>query len=147
MKLSTKLRYGVRGMLDLAKQDGKGTVLLKDIAARQSISESYLANIFGPLVGAKLVVSKRGCRGGFNLGRKASKIKLSEIAAVIDGPISLVDCISKAESCKKISSCAVRVVWARMEKALNEVLESITLQELVRIDADKTGKLAKMYHI
>ena len=147
MKLSTKVRYGVRAMLDLAKQDDKVPVLLRDIAKRQNISASYLANIFSALVSSGLVVSKRGSRGGFNLGRKASKIKLSEIASVIDGPISLVDCVTGPDDCMKSSSCAVRVVWARMERALKQVLESITLQELVKIDADKTGKLARMYHV
>lgn len=134
-------------MLDLAKQSGDGPVLLRDIAKRQSISESYLANIFGQLAGARLIVSKRGRFGGFSLARKAAEISLSEIAAAIDGPISLVDCVSDEAICGQSSGCAARSVWTRMEKALNDVLESTTLEELVRIDADRTGKLAKMYHI
>ncbi len=147
MKLSTKIRYGLRAMLDIAKRDAEGTVLLRDVAERQDISGSYLANIFSSLVAAKLVVSKRGSRGGFNLAREASCIKLSEIAEAIEGHIALVDCIADPRKCVKTETCALRIVWARMERAMSEVLESITLQELIKLDEAKTGKSAKMYYI
>jgi len=147
MKLSTKVRYGLRAMLDLAKHAGASPVLLKDVAERQNISGSYLANIFSSLVAAKLVVSKRGSRGGFNLARGASRIKLSEIVGAIEGHITLVECIADPQKCVKTETCALRIVWARMAKAMSEVLESITLQGLIKLDEAKTGKSAKMYYI
>ncbi|MBA3065920.1 Rrf2 family transcriptional regulator, partial [bacterium] len=110
MKLSTKIRYGLRAMLDIAKHDAKGLVLLKDVAERQNISGSYLANIFASLVAAQLLNSKRGSRGGFNLARGASRIKLSEITEALEGNISLVECIADPGKCVKTKTCAARVV-------------------------------------
>ena len=91
MKLSTKGRYGMRAMLDLAQHYDDGLVLVKDVARRQEVSERYLEHLFLSLKTAGLVKSVRGARGGFALAKAPDKIKLMDIINVSEGPLALVD--------------------------------------------------------
>ena len=91
MKLSTKGRYGMRAMLDLAQHYEDGLVLVKDVARRQEVSERYLEHLFLSLKTAGLVKSVRGARGGFALAKAPDKIKLMDIINVSEGPLALVD--------------------------------------------------------
>jgi len=140
MKLSTKGRYATRAMLDLALHSGKGPVLIKDISQREEISKRYLEQLFLPLKAAGLVRSIRGARGGFTLARPPSQIKLSEIIRVMEGSTSPAECIDDAGICSRTDSCVTREVWAEMKRALDKVLESTTLHDLVeRQKGEGTG--------
>ena len=148
MKLSTRGRYGTRAMLDLAMHDTKETALLKDIAKREEIPERYLENIMRTLVSSGLVISVQGRNGGFSLAKKPSDIKLSEIIQAVEGSMSPVFCIDNPKSCKRTAVCVTRGIWGKLKKAILDVLDSITLDDMVKMQKAKVkeGK-ADMYHI
>ena len=136
MKLSTRARYGVRLMLSLALNYGKGPVFLKDIAKKEEISEKYLSLIIIPLRGAGLVNSNRGANGGYTLAREPSKITVKEIVDVLEGDC-LVNCIKDSSACTRISTCAARDIWVLLGGKISETLESITLEKLARMSREK----------
>ena len=137
MKLSTKGRYGMRAMLDLAQHYPDGLVLVKDVAARQGISERYLEHLFLSLKTAGLVKSVRGAHGGFALTSAPERIKLIDIIRVSEGPLVLVDCVEDAGACPRSSKCAARDIWLEMQSALHEVLDRKTLQNLLELQQAK----------
>jgi len=130
MSFSTRGRYGTRAMLELALNYGKGPVPLKDVAKRQEISQKYLDQLVMSLKMIGLVRSIRGARGGYVLARSPAQIKLSEVIRALDGPILSVDCLDDLSACNRVSFCAVREVWEEARQAINNVLESTTLQDL-----------------
>jgi len=136
MKLSTRARYGVRLMLSLALNYGKGPVFLKDIAKKEEISEKYLSLIIIPLRGAGLVNSNRGANGGYTLAREPSKITVKEIVDVLEGDC-LVNCIKDPSACTRISTCAARDIWVLLGGKISETLESISLEKLARMSREK----------
>ena len=136
MKLSTRARYGVRLMLSLALNYGKGPVFLKDIAKREEISEKYLSLIIIPLRGAGLINSFRGAYGGYTLAREPSKINVKEIVDVLEGDC-LVNCIKDSSACSRISTCAARDIWILLGGKISETLESITLEKLTYMSREK----------
>ncbi len=141
MNISTKGRYAVRAMLDLALQPGDGPTLIKDISRRQGISDLYLEQLFGRLKIAGLVRSTRGPRGGFALTRPPAHIKMSDILQAMEGSMAPVDCVDDARLCSRAESCTTRSIWVEMKKAMDEVLESTTLQDLVkRMAGNEAGK-------
>ena len=131
MKLSTRGRYGLRALLDLALHRGEGSVPLKDIAWRQEISLPYLDHLITPLVAAGLVKSTRGARGGVLLLKSPADIKLSEVVQFLEGPIALVDCVINPALCHRSAFCVTRDIWVEMKEAMSQVLDSTTLQDLV----------------
>jgi Rrf2 family cysteine metabolism transcriptional repressor len=137
MKLSTRGRYGTRVLLDIALREGKEPVPLKDIAQRQQISLLYLEHIIGPLISVGIIRSTRGAHGGVQLARPPQEIKLSEVLGVLEGSIAPVDCINDPEVCSRSELCATRDVWIELKKAMDGVLESKTLQELVEMQKKK----------
>jgi len=137
VKLSTRARYGVRLMLSLALNYGKGPVFLKDIAKREEISEKYLSLIIIPLRGVGLVTSNRGAYGGYTLAREPSKITIKEIVDVLEGDC-LVNCIKDSTACNRISTCAARDIWILLGGKISETLNSITLKKLARMSQAKT---------
>jgi Rrf2 family transcriptional regulator, cysteine metabolism repressor len=137
MKLSTKGRYGMRAMLDLAQHYPDGLALVKDVAARQGISERYLEHLFLSLKTAGLVKSVRGAHGGFALTSAPDRIKLIDIIRVSEGPLALVDCVEDAGICPRSSKCAARDIWLEMQSALHEVLDRKTLQDLLELQQAK----------
>jgi len=136
MKLSTRARYGVRLMLSLSLNYGKGPIFLKDIAKREEISEKYLSLIIIPLRGAGLVNSNRGAYGGYTLAREPSKITLKEIVDVLEGDC-LVNCIKDSSACSRIPTCAARDIWVLLGGKISETLNSITLKKLARMSREK----------
>jgi Rrf2 family protein len=136
MKLSTRARYGVRLMLSLAQNYGKGQVFLKDIAKREEISEKYLSLIIIPLRGAGLINSFRGANGGYTLAREPSKISVKEIVDVLEGDC-LVNCIKDSSACSRISTCAARDIWILLGGKISETLESITLEKMTNMSREK----------
>jgi len=131
MKLSTRSRYGVRMMVDLADRYGGTPVFLKDIACRQDISEKYLSLIVIPLRGAGLIQSTRGARGGYRLARKPEEITVLDIIKALDGDITLVDCAADENGCRQSGVCATRDVWEVLSRSIRNTLASVTLAELV----------------
>jgi len=131
MKMSTKGRYGVRLMLDLALHNGEGPVLLKDIARRQGISEKYLWNLINPLKTVGLVQSIRGARGGYKLAKKPSEISLKDIIRVLEGPLCLVDCVENPSTCERSPTCITRDVWCEASQNFMKTLENMTLEKML----------------
>ena len=131
MKLSTRGRYGVRLMLDLALHYGEGPVLLKDIAGRQGISEKYLWQLINPLKTMGLVGSTRGAHGGYVLARPPSEISLKEIVRVLEGSLCLVDCVENPAVCDRSQTCTSRDIWSEASNQISQILESVTLDKMV----------------
>jgi Rrf2 family protein len=137
MNISTKGRYAVRAMLDLALQSTDEPTLIKDISKRQEISDLYLEQLFNRLKTAGLLRSVRGPKGGFMLARPPVEIRLIDIFEAMEGSVAPVDCVDNATLCARADSCATRDVWAEMKKAMVQVLESTTLQDLVKRENGK----------
>jgi len=131
LKLSTRARYGTRALLDLALHRNDNPVQLKDIASRQDISLHYLEHIIAPLVGSGIVKSVRGARGGVKLTIPPDELKLSEVVRLLEGDTTPVECIDNPECCNRSDWCVTRDVWNEMKQAIDEKLNSITLQDLV----------------
>jgi len=131
MKLSTRGRYGTRVLLDLALHQGEGLVLLRDIAQRQEIPLKYLEHVITPLIAGGIVRSARGARGGVSLAKTPEHIRLSEAIQLLEGQIALVDCVTNPEICSRSKLCVTRDIWCEMKEAMNRVLGSTTLQNLL----------------
>lgn len=139
MKLSTRSRYGLRLMLALAKNYGKGNLLLKDIAGQEGISEKYLSLIVIPLKSAGLINSARGFTGGYTLARDPSQITLKEIIDLLEGEV-LLDCLKNPAICPRSTSCASRDIWSLLNDRIAETLNSITLGQLVEMSNEKGNR-------
>lgn len=147
MKLSTRARYGTRALLDIALHSGKELVLLKDIAQRQQISPLYLEHLITPLIAAGILRSTRGPRGGVWLAKSPQEIKLSEVIQLLEGSMALVECVSNPKYCSRSSFCVTRDIWSELRKAMNGILESTTLQDLVKRQKNKEQPTEVMYYI
>jgi Rrf2 family cysteine metabolism transcriptional repressor len=131
LKLSTKGRYGLRAMIDLAAAYGEGPVLVRNIAESQEISSKYLHALLASLKSSGLVRSVRGSGGGFVLAREPASIKLTEILEALEGPLTLVDCVGDQRLCGRAPTCAARDVWIDVSEAIAAVLSGITLADLL----------------
>ncbi|HUT31319.1 MAG TPA: Rrf2 family transcriptional regulator [Sedimentisphaerales bacterium] len=138
MKLSTRTRYGIRAVLELALNYGKGPLQTKVIARRQSISVKYLEQLMAMLKAGAFVRSVRGSKGGYLLARPPGEIRLSNVFSALEGPIVTVECLENKDYCDQVSDCIARQLWAQVQHAIEGVLKSITLQDL--IDRAKNGK-------
>ncbi len=147
MRLSTKGRYGIRAMLDLALNSSEGPVLLRDIAKRQEVSEKYLEHSISALRKAGLVRSIRGARGGYVLAKLPSQIRLCEIMEVLEGSMAPVECVDDPQICQRAQLCVTRDIWAKMKEAIDNILESITLQDMVEQQNRKKNSKAIVYNI
>ena len=130
MKLSTKGRYGVKAMVDLAINYGEQPISIKSISERQSISEYYLEQLFSSLRHAKLIKSVRGAQGGYILNRLPEEITIYDVINVLEGPIEISDCLEEG-SCNKIDCCATRLLWKKIKNSIDSVTSSITLKDIV----------------
>jgi Rrf2 family protein len=137
MKLSTRSRYGVRMMADLAENFGKKPVFLKDIAKREEISEKYLSIIVIPLRAAGLIQSTRGAHGGYTLAKRPEEISLQDIFDALEGKICLVDCVENPKECPRVGICPTRDVWSVLGEKIRETLSSVTLADLVKTRREK----------
>jgi Rrf2 family protein len=147
MKLSTKGRYGVRLMLDLAAHYGERPVLLKEISQREDISEKYLWHLITPLKSAGLIHATRGAHGGYELAKAPSEITVKDVFEVVEGPICLVDCMENPATCKRSDFCIARDLWGDASKAVAESLGKTTLATLVKKQKDKKQRHAVNYDI
>lgn len=147
MKLSTRTRYGTRALLDLALHNrGSSPMPLKDIAERQGISQSYLEHIVITLTSAGIINSVRGVKGGISLSRPASEITLKEVVEILEGPTKLVDCLKNKNLCPQEGSCVTQDIWNQIGQAIDQVLASTTIQDLVDRENSKNHS-TDMYYI
>ncbi|ABB16045.1 RrF2 family transcriptional regulator [Carboxydothermus hydrogenoformans] len=148
MRLSTRGHYGLKAIYDLALHYGEGPVPISEIARRQMISEPYLEQLFSVLRKAGLIKSVRGAQGGYLLNRLPEEITVGEVVRVLEGPIAPVECVSEnvKEACDQADACISRVVWAKVRDALNKVLDSITLKDMIE-EAKKNQNQNLMYYI
>ncbi len=138
MKLSTRTRYGLRAILDLAVYQGKGPIQLKVIAKHQQISIKYLEQLIAILRSAGLVRSIRGSKGGYVLARPAQEIKVSDVFFALEGPSAIVvECLENKDYCARVLDCIAREVWVKVQDAIIEVLKSMTLQDLINKAGNK----------
>ena len=131
MKLSTRSRYGMRLLIELAKHFNQGPLHAGGIARRQGISVKYLEQLIIPLKKARLVMSFRGPKGGHMLARKPGDISIGDIVRVLEGHASLLACIDTPESCERSAICETRRLWREANEAFFDRLDTLTLQSLI----------------
>ncbi|SHI66396.1 transcriptional regulator, BadM/Rrf2 family [Clostridium amylolyticum] len=130
MKLSTKGRYGVKAMVDLAIHYDETPVSIKSISERQNISEYYLEQLFSPLRRAKLIRSVRGAQGGYFLNKSPKDITVAEIMEILEGPIEISECVDGVP-CTNVDCCATRLLWKKIKDSIDDVMQSVTLQDII----------------
>jgi len=131
MKLSTRTRYGVRAILELAMSGNKGPLQLKIVAQRQDISVKYLEQLMVVLKAAGFVRSIRGSKGGYMLAKAPDQIELIDVLHCLEGTVTTVECVENKDYCVRAADCAARDLWVKVQKAIEDVLQSMTLQDLV----------------
>lgn len=131
MKLSTRGRYGIHAMYDLALNAEKGPQSIKAIAERGDMPDAYLEQLIAVLKREGLVTSTRGAQGGYMLARRANEITVGDVLRALEGGLSLVDCLDGEESCGKSCACPSRIVWMKLRDGMNAIVDGITLQDMV----------------
>jgi len=132
MKISTKGRYALRAMIDLGLHIDQGPVLRRDIAERQEISYHYIGQLFVKLRRAGFIESVKGPGGGYVLAQDADRIRAGDIIKTVEGPIALVQCVgpNPENACHRMDGCVTYLLWKRLSKTIEEVLDSVTLKNL-----------------
>lgn len=132
MKISTKGRYALRLLLDLAERRQDGFVALKDVAARQQISKKYLEQIVALLHKTDILQTNRGFQGGYKLAKEPAQYTVGSILRLTEGSLSPVSCLElEPNSCPRCASCATLPVWRGLEQVVNNYLDGITLQDIL----------------
>lgn len=132
MRISTRGRYALRTMVDLAQHSGDGLVTLKDVAARQELSQKYLEQIVTQLSKAGFVKGTRGPLGGYRLSREPKDYSVAEILEQVEGSLAPVECLeSDVNTCERCSSCATVDMWTGLYKVVTDYLGHISLQDVV----------------
>lgn len=134
MKISTRSRYGLRLLIELAKRQGD-TVQVSDLASAQDIPLAYAAKLIDPLRAAGIVRSLRGSGGGISLARDARAISALEAVEALEGGLTLVDCATGDSACEREASCPTGPLWKGLERAMRDFLAKHDLQELAASDA------------
>lgn len=138
MKISTKGRYALRMLLDLAEHQNGSFVALKDIAERQNISKKYLEQIVPVFNKSDILRTNRGFQGGYQLARTPDKYTVGEILRLTEGSLSPVACLDHNPiECERSGECATLPMWQGLYRVINEYLDSITLQELLNQQKEK----------
>ena len=130
MKLSTRARYGLRAMVDLASRSNGAPIMMRSIAESEGLSKRYLDNIFATLRKQGLVRSVRGASGGYRLARAAEEIHVDEVVTALEGEILLVHCAQEFGGCPKQGVCATSEVWQNASSALRDSLHQYTIHDL-----------------
>lgn len=141
MRLSTKGRYGLKAIFDLALHYGDGPISLTSISERQDISLSYLEQLFSTLRKSGYVRSIRGAQGGYILEGQPDKITVGDVLRALEGQLAPVSCVKSGshEHCDKSGECVTRAVWEKINRSINDVVESITLQDMINDHRGLTG--------
>ncbi len=147
MRISTKGRYGLRALVDLASHAQEDAVSLVHVAQRQKVSLNYLEQVFATLRKAGIVKSQKGAQGGYMLARRPEEIKVGEILGALEGSFSIVDEVRGKEGQDAIQSAIQELVWDRINRSVNEFLEQSTLAELVEQYKRLQSGEGAMYYI
>lgn len=141
MKLSTRAKYGIHAMIDLAYHEGRGPQAINAIAERQGMPEQYLEQLIALLRRRGLVRSVRGAQGGYLLARPAKDITMQELMDTLEGPIRFSDCVYDQEHCANSGACATQKMWVRLNARIAEELRGTTLADVLgeqlRLEAEK----------
>ncbi len=144
MRISTRGRYALRAMVDLAQHGSSGPVARQDIAERQEISAGYLAQLFLPLQAAGLVKGVKGPGGGYRLARDPAQIRAGDVYRAVEGPVAVVQCTmpcpDEGPACNRVDRCVTHLLWNEVSDAVTEVLDSVTLKRL----ADEAALLGEV---
>ncbi len=140
MFFSTKARYGLRAMVELALHHGNGALQLREVARRQGISEKYLEHLFRFLRMSGLVRSVRGASGGYILARPPGDITVLEVVEALEGALDPVECVGNQGVCTREDVCVARDVWVGVKEVLSRYLSSITLETLAEKAASRKGE-------
>ena len=134
IRVSTRGRYALRAMVDLALHAGEGPVLRQDIAERQEISADYVAQLFRRLHAAGLVEGVKGPGGGYQLAHDAATIRTGDVVRAVEGPVAVVHCTlpgpGDEPSCNRVDRCVTHLLWKRLSAVMTEFLDSVTLRDL-----------------
>ena len=131
MKISTKGRYGLRILMDLALHQTEKPRLIRDIAKSQQISEKYISRLVIALRKAGMIRSVRGVNGGFHIAMKPEEITLLDVIEVMEGPLSIVDCVSAPKKCVHSKDCAPREVWCKLNDDIRALMRGTTLADIL----------------
>ena len=131
MIISTRGRYGLRAMFELAKAYGEGPLSLKQISGAQNLSEQYLEQIFSKLKNAGLVISIRGASGGYKLGAKPGDISVGSVLTALEGEMSPAQCVGGEADCENMENCVTHIIWQRIYDGFKSVVDSITLEDML----------------
>lgn len=144
MKISTKGRYALRMLIDLAEYKENGFIALKEIAGRQGISKKYLEQIVPVMNSSGFLITNRGYQGGYKLAKDPAEITVGMILKSTEGSLAPVTCLEQnAAVCERKETCLTVEIWRGLEKVVNEYLESITLQDII----DKKNNIVHDYII
>lgn len=134
MQLSTRGRYGLKAMYELALHHGEGPTPLNEIAERQNVSESYLEQLFLTLRKDKLIKSVRGAYGGYLLDGEPEDITVGQVLRSLEGSMSPTKCLDETEKkCEQKSECATKFVWEKLKNSIDEVIDGISLADMIDI--------------
>jgi Rrf2 family cysteine metabolism transcriptional repressor len=149
MKFSTKSRYGLRAVLDIAIHGENGPITINNIADRQDISERYLEQLMTSLKNSGFVKSVRGAQGGYILSKEPKDIKVGDIIRALDGPITPVACVGEeyTDDCTRKEACATRLIWNEVKKSIDVVLDKYTIEDLINETKRLSGSQNFMYYI
>ena len=133
MMISTRGRYVLRVMVDLAEHAGEGYIPMKDVAKRQEVSLKYLERILPPLTKGGYITAVHGKGGGYQLTRRPDEYKIGDILRVAEGDLSPVSCLeSNGEKCDRMEGCKTRPMWEKLNTMINDFFDGITLGDLIR---------------
>jgi Rrf2 family protein len=138
LRISTRGRYGLRAMLDIAKNSTEKPISILSIAERQEISDKYLEQIFPLLKNAGLIKSVRGPRGGYILGRNPEDITVGQVLRILEGSLSPVECVddNSQDECARSYKCPTRYIWLIIKEKVENAVDSITLKDLLAAEKD-----------
>ena len=133
MQISTKGRYGLRAIVDLAKHAQEVPIPINNIAVRQDISERYLEQLMAKLKKAELVKSVRGANGGYILGKECEDISVGDVLRALEGNLESADCkgFLEKDACESADGCMVKFVWQKIDDSVNATVDKITIKELL----------------
>lgn len=131
MKISTRTRYGIRAMLEIARNDSGTGVFQKDIAKSQQLSNKYLDHIIYALKSSQLVTNSKGKKSGYLLTRKPSEITVLDIHSAFEPGICVIECLSDNYVCERSEKCEIRTFWGGLNKVIYDYFKSVTLQDLM----------------
>lgn len=136
MKISTRGRYGLRIMTDLAQHDGDSPRMISDICKAQGLSRKYVGRLIIALRKAGMIYSVRGAKGGYKIKRLPKDISLLEIIETMEGPLSIVGCVACPHKCKRSGNCVSREVWTELNAKIRKNFESVSLQDILNKNAE-----------